>query len=107
MTDYTDLVRRLRTGYNADGAEAADAIEFLFGEIDAHSELCPLMNREGTMSAEPLLGCATTRQLLEEVKARGEVEPRYREEGDALAIGAANLLDALPGSMLDYRTVDS
>lgn len=55
----------------------------------------------------PFLGMATTRELLEEIRARGETEPRYREEGDAMAIGAANLIDVLPGSMLDYRTVDS
>jgi hypothetical protein len=54
----------------------------------------------------PLLGLATTRELLLEIKARGEVEPRYRQEGDDMAIGAANLLAMLPGSMLDYRTVD-
>jgi hypothetical protein len=54
---------------------------------------------------QPLLGLATTRELLLEIKARGECEDRYREEGDSMAIGAANLLDALPGSMLDYTTV--
>lgn len=54
----------------------------------------------------PYLGLATTRELLEELKARGETEDRYREEGDAVAIGAANLLDTLPGSMLEYRTVE-
>jgi hypothetical protein len=51
------------------------------------------------------LGLATTRQLLMEIKVRGETEQLYREQGDALAIGAANLLDSLPGSMLDYSTV--
>jgi hypothetical protein len=52
------------------------------------------------------LGLATTRQLLEEIRARGETEVYYRELGDAMAMGAANLLTQLPGSMLDYRTVD-
>lgn len=54
----------------------------------------------------PMLGLATTRELLEEIRARGECEPRYEEEGHALAIGAARLLDELPGSMLSYRTAD-
>lgn len=54
---------------------------------------------------EARLGYATTRELLEEIAARGRCEDRYREEGDALAIGAANLLNTLPGSMLSYRTV--
>lgn len=55
----------------------------------------------------PLLGLATTRELLAEIKARGEVEAvtGYQDEGNALAIGAARLIDELPGSMLDYRTV--
>lgn len=55
---------------------------------------------------QPLLGLATTRQLLDEIRVRGELA-EYPEEGNAMAIGAANLIDTLPGSMLDYRTVDS
>lgn len=53
------------------------------------------------------LGLATTQSLLEEIKARGETEMYYRKEGAVLAIGATNLLHTLPGSMLEYRTVDS
>jgi len=52
------------------------------------------------------LGLATTREMLTELKVRGEVENYYEGEGTAMAIGAGNLLDSLPGSMLDYRTVD-
>jgi hypothetical protein len=58
---------------------------------------------------EPLLGLATTRQLLEELKARGEVSAaidEYPQEMGDMAIGASNLLNSLPGSMLDYRTAD-
>jgi hypothetical protein len=58
---------------------------------------------------KPLLGLATTRQLLTEIKARGEVEAtvgRYETEGSEMAIGAASLMDKLPGSMLSYRTAD-
>ena len=54
------------------------------------------------------LGLATTRELLLELKARAEVAVtigEYPEEMNALAIGAANVLDSLPGSMLDYKTV--
>lgn len=61
------------------------------------------------MEEEPLLGLATTRELLLEIKARGEVSAtigEYPDEMGGMAIGAANLLDMLPGSMLDYRTVD-
>lgn len=59
---------------------------------------------------EPLLGLATTRQLLEEIKTRGEISAMigdYPTEMGDMAIGAANLLDILPRSMLDYRTVDA
>lgn len=55
------------------------------------------------------LGLATTRELLEEIRVRGSISATAgdypREMGD-MAIGAAKLLDELPGSMLDYRTVD-
>lgn len=57
----------------------------------------------------PRLGLATTRELLLEIKARGEVSAtigEYPEEMGGMAIGAAHLLDTLPGSMLDYRTVE-
>lgn len=55
---------------------------------------------------DPQLGLATTRQLLTELKVRGQVEHYYEREGGEMATGAARLLDSLPGSMLDYRTVD-
>lgn len=55
---------------------------------------------------KPQLGLATTRELLVELKARGETEVYYRELGDEMAIGASNLGRKLPGSMLEYRTVD-
>ena len=58
----------------------------------------------------PNLGCATTRELLEEIRARAEVAVtigEYPEEMNDMAIGAANLLQSLPGSMLSYRTVDN
>lgn len=61
-------------------------------------------------SEEPYLGLATTRHLLMELKARGEVSAtagEYPEEMGGMAIGASNLMDSLPGSMLDYRTIDS
>lgn len=63
----------------------------------------------GEYDDEPRLGLATTRELLEELKARGEVSAtigEYPDEMGGMAIGAATLLDNLPGSMLDYRTVD-
>jgi len=51
------------------------------------------------------LGYATTRELLLELKTRGETESYYERLGGELAMGAASMLDQMPGSMLDYRTV--
>lgn len=61
------------------------------------------------MSAcKPNLGCATTRELLVEIQARGEVSATIgeypRRMGD-MAAEAHQLLVTLPTSMLDYRTV--
>jgi hypothetical protein len=64
-------------------------------------------NKFAAVQYEPQLGYATTRELLTELKARGEVSHtigEYPDEMGALAIGAANILESLPGSMLDYRT---
>jgi hypothetical protein len=58
------------------------------------------------MSDEPLLGLATTRQLLEELAARGRCEDHYGNLGMEMEAGALRLIEELPGSMLDYRTVD-
>lgn len=55
---------------------------------------------------QPLLGLATTRELLTEIAVRGEMDHGYGILGAEMAIGARNLLEQLPGSMLDYRTVD-
>lgn len=57
--------------------------------------------------ADAHLGLASTRELLQEISARGQFEQSYKEEGLGMAAGADNLMDLLPGSMLDYRTVDS
>jgi hypothetical protein len=68
------------------------------------------MAHELWMNDKPQLGLATTRELLLEIKARGEISAavgEYPIEMGDMAIGAANLLDTLPGSMLDYRTVDA
>lgn len=67
------------------------------------------MGRYAVMSiecTEPHLGLASTRQLLQELECRGRMEPRYEAEGAAMKIQADILLGTLPGSMLDYRTVD-
>lgn len=53
---------------------------------------------------EPLLGLATTRQLLREIKARGEV--RGGSFGRRMSIGASNLLMELPEDVLNYKTVN-
>lgn len=58
---------------------------------------------------KPHLGLATTKELLLELKARAEISVtvgEYPQEMGDLAMGAANILETLPGSMLDYRTMD-
>lgn len=57
---------------------------------------------------EPLLGLATTRQLLEELKARGHVDAVIDPDNRAaveLEFTADRLLVDLPAATLDYRTV--
>lgn len=53
-----------------------------------------------------ILAVFTTRSLLEEIAIRGERENRYGILGAEMAIGARNLMDQLPGSMLDHRRTD-
>lgn len=54
------------------------------------------------MTDEPLLGLATTRQLLEELEAR------YLTAGDERrAMAARQFRLATPDAVLDYRTVDA
>lgn len=55
---------------------------------------------------EPHLGLATTRELLSEIEARGNTEVYYTDLGDEMAVGAKELMDRMPESMLEYRTVD-
>lgn len=62
---------------------------------------------DGTPLPGPLLGLATTRQLLDELRARGDCEHQYMAEGAALAITVRGLLMWLPPMMLAYRTVGS
>lgn len=56
---------------------------------------------------DPLLGLATTRHLLEELRSRGQTEVFHKEAGGNLAAIAGRILEDLPHDMLTYRTVDS
>lgn len=55
---------------------------------------------------DPLIGLASTRQLLTELIDRGTMESAYLKDGVFLAIAARKLLDALPTGMLDFRNVE-
>lgn len=95
--------------------KTANALRALIEDVDTECKHCGgsgcvacdsriLQN----MKDKPNLGLATTRELLNEIKARGEVSAtigEYPEEMGAMASGAANLLESLPGSMLEYKTV--
>jgi hypothetical protein len=71
-------------------------------------EFIPLVVQYGTESDQPLLGLATTRQLLEELQARGDVDSVVHQMlGSAYMTSIAKkLLHTLPEELLDYRTVD-
>lgn len=57
---------------------------------------------------EPLLGLATTRELLTELRSRGEVEHiAYGSMfGELMAQAANALLEDLPEPLLNYSTVE-
>lgn len=112
--ELLDWNQKRRVAAEARVAELTEANKRALAGAAAHHLYGSYQQRTGkqqkeieriTAEPQPWLGLATTRQLLAEIKVRGETEDRYREEGDAMAIGAANLLDTLPGSMLDYKTV--
>lgn len=58
----------------------------------------------------PHLGLATTRQLLQELEARGELGSswcQYPATAQYLKVSARVLLREMPDDLLDYRTVDA
>ncbi|MGV9805563.1 hypothetical protein [Micromonospora chersina] len=54
---------------------------------------------------EPLLGLATTRELLQDLKARGEVSMPWDTDGKYVSKLAGLMLDTLSDRSLDYKTV--
>lgn len=89
-------------------------VEREFDEVDDENALLALAAEVRRLSVyaealwhRPNLGSLTTRDLLEELVRRGQAEEYYVDEADMLVIGAASCIDALPGSMLDYRTEGS
>lgn len=56
------------------------------------------------------LGYATTRELLEELKSRGETahlqDPKWGPDGDVLVAVSNAVLNTTLRQVLDYRTVD-
>jgi hypothetical protein len=67
-----------------------------------HLTNCPT---ETARKDEPLLGLATTRELLKELSARGRTDLNH-VAGSLLDHVATDLLTTLPETMLRYRTVD-
>lgn len=58
---------------------------------------------------KPSLGLATTREMLEELKSRGQVgmiAGDNAKDHEHMEADASHLLTCLPASILDYRTVD-
>lgn len=65
------------------------------------------MSGMGNEDFEPHLAAATTRELLEELRARGEVGRDGPFKTWLLAEVALSLLGHYPPALLDYRTVDA
>ena len=68
---------------------------------DAATQLLALISLRATEQPAALLGLATTGEMLDELRARGEVNG-IRE----LQQGALALISTLPMEALKYRTVD-
>lgn len=64
------------------------------------------VTRKPRLGYQPNLGLATTRELLEEIRVRGEVEPVFIKYGNIMSDAACSLVESLPRSVLNYRTVD-
>ena len=66
--------------------------------------------RKAPEKAEPNLGCATTRELLEEIATRmvvGATVGTVGSQGQRLGVMCYESSFNLDASVLDYRTVDS
>lgn len=73
-------------------------------ELDADAKANAVIAHEAGCHA--WLGLATTKELLEELVARGRTEPQRIALGARLHRMAFELLEALPSSMLEYRTAE-
>lgn len=81
-------------------------------------QIAELTTAEINKARGPLLGLATTRQCLDELRSRGDTGRYFDDRGDSLtgdpslyaphqvlAWSAKHLLASLPSKILDYRTV--
>lgn len=69
---------------------------------NAFDRMCPVRVFDvNSKNADPLLGCATTRELIEELQARGDAGSIFE-----LSDGSLSLLRTLHPEILAYRTVD-
>jgi len=73
------------------------------------NDTCRYLEYLDTFMKSPNLGLATTRQLLEEIRDRGEVSATIGQlpmESTWMMRRANGMLNVLPPRLLDYRTVD-
>jgi hypothetical protein len=66
----------------------------------------PIIGTAEELGLRPNLGLATTRELLKEIKARGEALVG-NEDGRIMARDMSALLSLMPKDILNYRAVDS
>lgn len=91
-----------------DSAEAGRVYEGLMAFLDDHWDLVRKQANEkaAAVRTEPLLGLATTREIMDELRARFQVT-YHPTEFDRDVVWRLNaLLAKLPAEVLDYRTVD-
>ena len=86
-------------------AKPADLVIDKKAHDAAMAEVQRLVAEIRAEEAKPNLGLASTRELLEELLARGENVGDF--PGERLASRADGLLRYLPDALLDYRAVDS
>jgi hypothetical protein len=81
-----------------------NAFRLLTGFPDGLALLARCGWRHTAAPPKPQLGVATTRELLQELEARGRITAPNPIDGKYLAVVAAHLLANTDAATLDYRT---
>lgn len=74
-----------------------DELNDIFGRLDR-------LEAKNTIIDKPNLGIATTRELLEELRARGHMETEFVGLGYGIEQTMSRWIESLPEEMLNYKT---